>query len=229
MAKFNKEHYKKIHLKDMEKIGLDNTDYSILSILLKTEIEKGESSGIDPAEISNEKQEAGVFISLMQEGKVKGLISKEIDRRLLSLGKRRDAITRLNAVDNTEALMRVDQQIEEMRQRKESLFSKMDEAYTFVYQHKTKDWREIKKWSVFVIIDPITKKKTQAFTDKEVKALDLIGDWDDIITIMDQGKLEKAVSRAFTLAKEARAKERGIENKHDITHMLTSLSNSKRI
>jgi len=232
MAAVKREYHKMIHLKDMMSLGLDETDFSILSMAITRVIEKGENRGFSKDQKSPEKNEADVFIALMQDGGMKKVISDEVNVRLLSLAKRRDAINAMVSDRKTEALMRIDISMEDMETRKETIFSKLETVYAYVYSNRTKDWSTIKTWDAFMLIrDDGTK--TKAFSDKEIKALEMMGGWDNVIKIVDQDRLEREVSKVFKIAREERAiqKAEGVmsQSQIDATRAMRNITASKKM
>jgi hypothetical protein len=214
LVRRNQEHYKKIHFTDIESI-VDTTDYSILSTILASN---------NP----DNQVQADTFITLVNTKKIDDLVDAEVDRRCLNLARRKDMILKMKA-DSNEAVMRVNLLIDDMRKRKTSLKHKVRELYEFVSTNRLRNWEDSKKLEHFMTIDPETGKKVKTFSDKEINALNHIGDWDKIIRIIDQDTLKEAVYAAFKQAKNDNKMLRKSNNHAAFDTTLNALVNDKRV
>jgi len=190
-AAASREYYKMVNPDDMKKLGLDDVDYSVLFHAMHRKIKEIKNSNIPDC-----KQEAQALIMLMESGELRRYLRDEFDARIIKLSARKSTISDIFDRDVSGVLAKIDVQISDMEKRKDTLFSKMDEVYEFVQTNFHFDWPSIKTFDNFMIVSS-DGTKSKAFSEKEVKAMELMGGWDNIIKIMDQGRLKREVIRIF--------------------------------
>lgn len=199
LAAANRERYKLLDKTLlMREIGIDQIDVSIIQTAIR-EASKDDKN-ISDKERDEGKYEADKLCQLYENKMLASALNKEANRRILMLKARKDSVMSMFSSSTSAVEQRIDESILDIEDRIESILEKEKKIYETVHSFRNKDWGKLKDWEMFKLVNE-NGQKTNAFSKREIAALEAMGGWDNIIKIFDQDRLDREYKKAAAIAR----------------------------
>ena len=191
-AEASKERAKMLQRDELKSLGVNNLEFSVIYRVVSDELEKTYAPDVDTV-----KKEASMLVTMHKQGTLIPAIEQELSMKALKLANRVDYLVEHKS--SFEAQERFKNQIEDIKKLKEKTLSSIDYVVDSTEKKLQRDYNDMKKWSSFKSILP-DGTRVPAFSNKEINSLEMMGGWDEIIKIIDQGRFDGAFDNALKKA-----------------------------